>query len=145
MGMSARTLREQVKQRFSQPLLILLVAAAFVLLIACANVANLLLVRSERRQREVGVRAALGAARGRLAGQFLTESLLLSALGGLSGIVVAAIGVRALVVVFGSAVPRAGERHSGASRIARPTDRGTAVGIACARSSSRFVPHSAVQ
>ena len=109
MGMTARTLREQVKQRFGQPLLILFVAAGFVLLIACANAANLLLVRSERRQREVGVRAALGAGRLQLAAQFLTESLLISALGGVAGILVAIIGVRWLVVTFGSAVPRASE------------------------------------
>jgi putative ABC transport system permease protein len=109
MGMSATTLRDQVKQRFGQPLLILIVAAAFVLLIACANVANLLLVRSERRQREVGVRAALGAGRARLAGQFLTESLLLSVAGGGAAILVAVVGVRTLVAGFGSAVPRASE------------------------------------
>lgn len=108
-GMSATVLRDLVKQRFRQPLLTLSVAAGFVLLIACANVANLLLVRAQRRQREVGVRAALGAGRGRLAGQFLTEGVLMSLLGGVAGVLVAFAGVRWLVATFGSAIPRAAE------------------------------------
>jgi predicted permease len=74
---------------FSQQIMILLGVSAVVLLISCANVANLLLARATARQREVGVRLSIGASRGRLVRQFLTESLLLAFFGGVAGLLVA--------------------------------------------------------
>lgn len=85
---------------------ILLGAVAFVLLIACANVANLLLAQALAREQEVALRIALGAGRGRILRQFLTESLCLGAIGGLMGLAFAWIGVRVLLVLAPTDLPR---------------------------------------
>lgn len=94
----------------ARPLLnALLAAAGLILLIACANLANLLLVRAAARQREFGVRVALGAARSTILRQLLTESLVLSAIGGLLGVVLAALLMRVAAVALPDSLPRLGE------------------------------------
>ena len=105
----ATSLREQIVGDVRRPLLVLLGAVAFVLLVACANVANLQLARVSARQEELAVRTALGAGRGRLVRQLLTESLMLGLAGGLVGLIVAYWGTQALVAAQPADIPRIDE------------------------------------
>jgi putative ABC transport system permease protein len=130
VAFSVSSLQDDVTRGVRPALLAVLGAVVLVLLIACVNVTNLLLARGAQRRGELAMLAALGASRSRVIRQLLTESLLLAAIGGLAGMAVAEIGVRALVALSPAGLPRAGAIAVDASVFAFGLGLTTLVGLA---------------
>ncbi len=125
-------LHEDVTGGISRTLWIVAGAAALVLLVACANVANLLLVRADQRQRELALREALGAGRRRILAHFLVEAGLLSALAGAGGLAVAWLAIRTLAAGGPAGIPRLAELHIDAATLGFTFILGLLVALVCA-------------
>ena len=110
---AVQPLRDFIVSDVRSSLFVLIGAVGFVLLIACANVANLLLVRATGRKREFAIRVSLGARRAHIIRQLLTESMLLSLTGGILGLILGYVGVRSLLAINPGNIPRIGETGAG--------------------------------
>lgn len=148
-GFVVTPLHDEVTHAVRPALLGIFGAVLLVLAIVCVNVTNLLLARGERRRAEFALRAALGARHGRLVRQLLTESLVLAAAGGATGMVVASFGIRALVAVSPPGLPRLGaigvDRTVYALGMAITTVIGLAFGLIPALQAARSDPHRHLQ
>jgi putative ABC transport system permease protein len=128
-GLTVNSLQDDITSGVKPALLAVLGAVVLVLAIACANVTNLLLARGAQRRGEFAIRVALGAGRTRMIRQLLTESLLLAALGGVLGMVVAEFGVRALVALSPPGLPRVGTIRIDATVFAFALGITTVIGV----------------
>jgi putative ABC transport system permease protein len=126
-----RDLQQQLVGGTRPSLIALLVAVGFVLLIACANVANLMLARVTGRRREIAIRMAIGASRVQLLRQFLTESVLLSLVAGLAGLLIARLSMSSLVAWAAPFLPRAGEVSVDLRIVAFSIALATVTGLLC--------------
>ena len=148
-GAAVVPLREETVGDVRKPLLMLLGAVVFVLLIACANVANLMLARTIDRRKEIAIRAAFGAKRARIIRQVLSESLLVSITGGALGLIVAHFGTELVVNYFGASLPRLAEiKMDGAVlafAFATALVSGTVAGVAPAWRMSKSDPNEALK
>ena len=148
-AMVVSRLQDEITRGVKPSLLAILGAVVLVLLIVCVNVTNLLLARSARRRSEFAMRAALGAGRMRMIGQLLAESLLLAAISGILGMVIAEIGVRALVALSPTGLPRVGAIGVDGAVFAFgfgiTTLVGLVVGLVPALQASHSDPHEGLQ
>jgi putative ABC transport system permease protein len=148
-GMVINRLQDDITRAVKPALLAILGAVGLVLLIVCVNVTNLVLALSARRRGEFAMRAALGAGRMRMIRQVLTESLLLSAIGGILGLAVAVVGVRMLVALSPPGLPRVGAIHIDSAvfgfGLVITTAIGLIVGLLPALQASRSDPQSDLQ
>src|SRR5215510_11091033 len=145
----AQTMQAMVVRDVRAPLLVLMGAVALVLLIACANVANLLLARGLARQQEIAIRTALGANRLRIVRQLLTESILIVALGGAAGLLLGAWALKAIMLFSPDDIPRLSEvaldGRVVAMMITVTTLAGIVFGLVPALQASQLDPHNALK
>jgi len=148
-GAAVVPLREETVGDVRKPLFMLFGAVVFVLLIACANVANLMLVRTVDRRKEIAIRTAFGAKRTRIIRQVLSESLLVSASGGALGLIVAHFGTQLVVNYFGASLPRLADIKMDAAVLAfafaTALVSGTVAGVAPAWRMSKSDPNDALK
>jgi putative ABC transport system permease protein len=148
-GYTVAALRDVIGSNSRDSLFVLFGAAWFIVLIAGANYGNLLLLRASSRRREVAVRAALGASRARIARQFLIESVVLSAVGGVIGFAIGVVGVRALRTLLPADLPRLASVSVDVSLLLTCTGLAVAIGlvfgVAPALLASRGAQHDALR